>query len=180
MPVDWLSEALDQAPDPETGVFCVRLTCSSRHSVNVYMEQPCTSPDGRRVCVMRSAEADPRIPPFDLLAADVYTYRRTWLERECASLFVATSPWSGWVYYVSRDHELKRVNLASLEKEVVWTRWPFPPEFGLASVSSDHRYLLGVQFTNDFTSQLLLVDLREHTSKVILTQREQLSHAQFH
>ena len=92
MPVDWQSEALDQPLDPETGVFSVRLTCSSRHSVNVYMEQPCTSADGRRICIMRSAEADPRVPPFDLLAADVYSYRRTWIERDCASWLVATTP----------------------------------------------------------------------------------------
>jgi hypothetical protein len=143
------------------------------------MEQPCTSPDGRRICVMRSAESDPRVPPFDLLAADVYTYRRTWLEKECASTFVATSPWSGWVYYVSRDYDLKRVNVGTLHKEIIWPKWPFPPEFMLQTVSADHRYLGGCQYTNEFTSQLVRVDLRERTWKVLLTSKEALSHLQF-
>jgi len=179
MPVLWRSEACDQKPDPQTGVFSVRLTQAAQHSVNVYCEQPYTSPDGRRIAIMRSSEPDPRLPPFELLVADVQTLRSTSVEKGAISILVGTAAWSGWIYYVSADRELMRVNLSTLEKEVVWTRWPFPPEFVLDSVSADLRYLVGAQFRADFMTELVRVDLAERTWKMIYEAKECLGHVQF-
>src|SRR5687768_3142636 len=144
MPVTWRSEACDQAPDPESGAHIVRLTQAAKHSVNIYCEQPYTSPDGKRIAIMRSDEADPRLPPFDLYVADLETLRIQPVDHGALSILVATVAWSGMIYYVSAANDLVRVDITTLEKEIVWTNWPFAPEFGLNSVSPDHRYVVGI------------------------------------
>lgn len=179
MPVVWKGEACDQHPDPETGVSTVRLTQSSFHSINIYCEQPYTSPDGRRIAIMRSPDPDPRLPPYELLVADVYSLRITSMEKNAASILVGTAAWSGWIYYTTPANELMRFHLETLEKEVVWTRWPYSPDFVMQSVSADLRYLIGILFNADYKSQIIRVDLREKTSKVIFEYGEALSHLQF-
>src|SRR5687767_11597456 len=105
MPLIWNGEAYDFPADPETGVPTVRLTTSLYHHVNVYYDRGFGTPDGRRVAILRSHFADPRIPPADLLVADLYTLRYSVLEKDIASLVVATAAWSGWIYYLNQNHE---------------------------------------------------------------------------
>jgi hypothetical protein len=174
-----MSEALDRPLDPETGVFTVRLTASALHSINIYCEQPYTSPDGRRIAIMRSADADPRMPPFELLVVDLVTYRILSLEKDVRSIFVGTSSWSGWIYYVSASGDLMAVDLTTLQKKACFARWPFPPDFVLQSVSADLRYLVGVRSTPDFISEIIRVDLAERTWKCIYRHEELLGHLQF-
>ncbi len=179
MPVLWKSEACDQPLDRETGVFSVRLTAAALHSINIYCEQPYTSPDGRRIAILRSPDPDPRLPPYELLVADVYSYRSTSVEKGAISNFVGTASWTGWIYYVTAAHELARVNIMTLEKQILWTRWPFSPDFVLPSVSADHQYLIGVQFTADHHSQIIRIDLHERAWKIIYEHNECLGHLQF-
>src|SRR5690606_25050457 len=101
MPVTWQSEACDQPPDPASGAMIVRLTQAARHSINIYQEQPYSSPDGNRVAIMRSEAADPRFAVHDLYVADLRTYRIQELDRHCRNYFIATSAWSGILYYLS-------------------------------------------------------------------------------
>jgi hypothetical protein len=176
MGVLWRSEACDQAPDAETGAMVVRLTQAALHSINIYCEQPYTSPDGRRIAIMRAADPDPRLPPFELLVADLATLRIASVEKQAASMFVGTAAWSGMIYYVSSGGDLLRLDLATLEKEVAWTRWPFPPEFMLQSVSADLRYLAGIRYRPDYISEVVRIDLRERAWKVIFESAECLSH----
>ncbi|HVF10043.1 MAG TPA: hypothetical protein VNA16_04530 [Abditibacteriaceae bacterium] len=172
MPVTWRSEACDQAPDPESGASIVRLTQAAKHSVNIYCEQPYTSPDGKRIAIMRSAEADPRLPPFDLYVADLDTLRIQPADRNAQSILVATVAWSGMIYYVSAANDLVRLDITTLEKQIVWTKWPFAPEFMLQSVSPDHRYVVGVLPQSNYDTALVRVDLKEKSWKVLLERPE--------
>jgi hypothetical protein len=180
MPVTWRSEACDQGADPDSGAFVVRLTQAARHSINIYQEQPYTSPDGRRVAIMRSEEADPRFSTHDLYVADLYTYRIQEADRGCRNYFIGTSAWSGILYYLSAANELCRLDITTLEKQIVWNRWPFPLEFGLQSVSPDHRFLVGALPQSNYKTAVIRVDLKEKTFKSIM-EREDLfaAHLQY-
>jgi len=167
MPITWLGEAYDYPADPETGVTTVRLTTSLYHHINVYCEHAYSSPDGRRIAILRSRNADPRLPPSDLLVADLYSLRLAVLEENISSVVVATASWSGWIYYLNNHQELMRVNLSTLDKEVVWTRWPFAPGFILHTVSPDLRFLVGQMLQPSFKTALVRIDLLEKEWKII-------------
>ena len=174
-----MGEACDLGHDPVSGARITRLTSAVMTNVNIYCEQPYTSSDGRRIAVIRSPEADPRVPPFDLCVVDLETLALTCVARQCTSYMVGTAAWSGAIYYLTQRRELARLSLDTMESEVVWADWDMPVRFGLDSVSPDERYLIGVRQTPDFTSQVVRVDLREKRSEVIFTHREQLGHMQF-
>jgi len=167
MPITWLGEAYDYPADPETGVTTVRLTTSLYHHINVYCEHGFASPDGRRFAILRSPFCDPRIPPSDLLVADLYSLQLAVLERDIASVVVATAAWSGWIYYLNSNRELMRVNLCTLDKEVVWTRWPFDPDFIFHTVSPDRRFLIGQMLQRSYKTALVRIDLVEKDWKII-------------
>jgi hypothetical protein len=167
MPLTWLGEAYDYPADPETGITTVRLTTSLYHHINIYYDRGFASPDGRRIAILRSAFCDPRIPPSDLLVADLYTLRLAVLERDIASVVVATAAWSGWIYYLNNQRELMRVNLSTLEKEVVWTRWPFDPDFIFHTVSADLRFMVGQMMQRNFKTALVRIDLVDKEWKII-------------
>lgn len=176
MPLTWMGEAYDFPADPETGVTTVRLTTSLFHHVNVYYDRGFSSADGRRVAILRSHFCDPRVPPADLLVADLDTLGLAVLERNIASLVVATAAWSGWIYYLNASRELMRVNLATLDKEVVWTRWPFDPDFIFHTVSADMRFLVGEMKQRNWKTALVRIDLAEKTWKIIY-EHEEISNA---
>lgn len=167
MPVTWLGEAYDYPADPETGITTVRLTSSLYHHINIYYDRGFASPDGRRVAILRSAFCDPRVPPSDLLVADLSTLRLAVLERDIASVVVATAAWSGWIYYLNNNRELMRANLSTLDKEVVWTRWPFAPDFVFHTVSSDLRFMIGQLMQPNYKTALVRLDLVEKNWKII-------------
>ena len=167
MPVTWRSEACDQGYDPESGAFIVRLTQSARHSINIYGELPYTTPDGKRIAIMRSEDADPRFATHDLYVADLGTYRIQVADRNCQNYFIGTSGWSGLLYYLSADNHLLRLDLATLERQIVWNHWPFPREFMLQSVSPDQRFLVGAMPQASYETAVIRVDLQEKSWKVI-------------
>ena len=167
MALIWLGEAFDYPADPQTGVTTVRLTTSLYHHCNVYVEHGYSDPAGNRIAILRSHLCDPRIPPFDLLVADLKTLRLTVVERDVQSIMVGTASWTGMMYYLNRNLELMRVNIATLEKEVVWPHWPFHPDFILHTVSPDQRYLVGQLMQPSYKTALVRVDLVEKDWKVI-------------
>jgi hypothetical protein len=162
-----MGEAYDFPADPESGATTVRLTTSLYHHVNVYFDRGFSSPDGRRIAILRSPFCDPRMPPADLLVADLYTLQLAILERNITSIVVATAAWSGWIYYLNASRELMRVNLETLEKEVVWTQWPFDPDFIFHTVSQDLRYMIGEMKQRNFKTALVRIDLKERSWKII-------------
>jgi hypothetical protein len=172
MPVTWRSEACDQGYDPESGAFIVRLTQSARHSINIYCEQPYTSPDGKRIAIMRSEDADPRFSRHDLYVADLGTYRIQLAQRDCRNYFSGTSAWSGILYYLTANNDLCRIDIATLERQIVWTNWPFPEEFMLQSVSPDQRYVVGAMPQANYKTAIIRVDLKEKSFETILEGEE--------
>ncbi len=167
MPIIWFGEAYDYPADPDSGATTVRLTTSLYHHCNVYPEHGYSSADGRRIAILRSHSADPRVPPSDLLVADLYTLRLTIVERNIQSILVGTAAFTGWIYYLNANRELMRVQMSTLEKQVVWSQWPFSPDFVLHTVSVDQRYLVGQLPQANYKNALVRIDLVEKTWKII-------------
>ena len=180
MPLTWMGEGYDYPTDPGSGATTARLTTTAKHHVNVYCEHAYSSADGKRIAILRSERADPRLPPFDLLVGDLETLGTAMLEEQVASLLVATASWSGWIYYLSHDRKLVRVSLTTLQKEVVWPEWNFSPDFILHTVSPDLRYLVGQLPQANYETALVRIDLDTRTAKTIFEHPEiSNAHPQF-
>lgn len=174
----WQSEACDLFHDPVSGALITRLTCSVMHNINIYCEQPYTSTDGKRIAYIRSSGPDPRVPPYQLCVADIEKLKVMLVEPEVWSFLVGTSAWSGKIYYLTSDMELARFDISSLEKEIVLTSWELPEDVCFDTVSPDYRYLVCTMRTHE-KNEILRVDLKEKTWKVIFRNDEVLSHVQF-
>lgn len=175
----WIGEACDLHHDPESGALITRLTTAVTVNTNIYCEQPFATPDGGRVAVARSENADPRMPPSDLYVADLVTLRIACLEQGIISHNFAAAAWTGLVYYLTGNGELARVSLDTREKEIVLTRWDLPLDFVLESVSPDQGYLVGVLCRADYVSQIVRIDLARRNWEVIFEHPEVLGHLQF-
>ena len=173
----WNAEGMDLDDDPVSGARITRLTTRPVSNINIYCEQPYTTPDGTRVAVTRAPSPDPRVPPYELCVADIPRLRVTSLEPVVAS-GIATSSWSGLLYYLRPNGELICVDLATLEKRIVMTHWDLPAWVGLASVSPDHCYLYGGGRMPDNTFAVVQVDLRKRTHRILYQSEETLSHLQ--
>ncbi len=177
MAIKWHAEACDLAPDPCSGARITRLTSSVMSNVNLYFEQPYGSPDGRRIAYARSTTADPRLPPTELCAADLQTLRITPLDADIVSTWFATSSWSGKVHYLRRNGELIRVDLTSLNKEIVMTHWPLEGPVTLWTVSPNLRYLIvGQRREND--NFLYRIDLKSQELTLFYRGDDILNHVQ--
>lgn len=179
MAIQWEAEACDLDNDPRSGALITRLTSAVMSNINIYCEQPYTTPDGRYIAYTRAPGPDPRVPPYELRAADLERLRTACIEPVVVSNFVGTASWSGLIYYLRPNGELIRVDVATLEKEIVITHWDLPPHFGLQSVSPDQHYLIGVLRQPNFRMAIVRVDLAARDWKVIFEHDETLTHLQF-
>jgi len=178
MSVFWHSEACDLVPDPVSGAALCRLTYAACHNTNLYFEQPHTTPDGRRVAYGRSQTVDPRLPPTELCVADLATLKVAAIDNDIVSTWFATSPWSGKLHTLRSNGELLRVDLATLEREIVVTHWPLPPKSVLWSVTPDMRFLLSARACHDYHTELIRVDLDTAKAEVIYRRKNVLGHMQ--
>lgn len=178
MAIHWKAEACDLAPDPVSGAAICRLTSSALHNINIYFEQPHTTPDGKRIGYLRAVHADPRQPPTELCVADLERLRIASIDTDIANSWIATSPWSGRLYYLRHNGELICVDLATLEKEIVLTHWPLALDVTLWSVTPDFRKLLAMRRGSDGQSELLRVDLRNGKVRTLYRSRDALGHVQ--
>ncbi|MCM8758408.1 MAG: oligogalacturonate lyase family protein [Candidatus Omnitrophica bacterium] len=174
----WQAEACDLLHDPVSGALITRLTCSVMHNINIYCEQPYTSPDGKRIAYTRSFGPDPRVPPYQLCVADIEKLRVMLVEPEVKSVLVGTSAWSGKIYYLTSEKELAMFDISSLEKEIILTSWELGEDVCFDTVSPDHRYLVCTRRTEN-GSEIIRIDTKERTWKVIFRHQEILSHVQF-
>ncbi len=179
MTIRWCGEACDLIHDPVSGALITRLTCSIMNNINIYCEQPYTSPDGKRIAYTRSYGPDPRIPPYQLCVADIEKLKVAMIEPVVSSFLVATSAWSGKIYYLRPNGELIRVDISTLEKDIVITHWNIPGSMCFDTVSPDHRYLVGVKRTETGGSEIVRIDLVEKQWVVIFEHEEILGHVQF-
>ena len=121
MAIKWCGEACDLIHDPVSNALITRLTTSVMNNINIYCEQPYTSPDGKRIAYTRSYGPDPRIPPYQLCVADIEKLKVALVEPEVSSFLVGTSAWSGKIYYLRPNGELIRVDITTFEKEIMIT-----------------------------------------------------------
>src|SRR5688572_21245539 len=115
MAIRWEAEACDLADDPGSGARITRFTGRPISNINIYCEQPYTSPEGKYIAYTRASSPDPRVPPYELCVADLQTLRVASLEPVVASMLVATSSWSGLIYYLRPNGELVCVDIATQE-----------------------------------------------------------------
>jgi len=178
MAIRWHGEACDLHRDPHSGALITRLTAAVMSNVNLYFEQPYSTPDGRRVAYARAPSADPRRPPTELCVADLETLRVAPIDSDITSTWFATSSWSGKLHYLRSNGELIRVDLATLEKEIVITHWELPLDVTLWSVTPDMRYLVAARRTAEFETELIRVDLRTKQWRPIYRRANILGHVQ--
>ncbi|MHB9108533.1 MAG: TolB-like translocation protein [Armatimonadota bacterium] len=174
----WHAEGLDLDDDPASGAAITRLTARPLTNINIYCEQPYTSPDGLRVAYTRAPSPDPRVPPYELCVIDLPRLRTALIEPVVASSLVATSSWSGLIYYLRPNRELICVDLTTLEKQIVITDYDLPLTH-LETVSPDHRYLAGAVRLPDNTYAIARVDLKTKEYRLIYQSEEALGHVQF-
>ena len=180
MAIDWIREGCDLACDPHSNASITRLTRTPMSNINIYCEQPCATPDGKRIAYIRAPSHDPRIPPFTLCVADLSGRRKNAvIEPVVSSHMVATASWSGLVYYLRPNGELICVDLQTLEKQIVITHWDLPESFMMQSVSPDPRYVIGVLHQPDYSSAIVRIDTRQRGWEVLYQHEDSLSHLQY-
>jgi len=178
MAIYWWKEALDLPDDPVSGARISKLTGAPMNNINIYCELPYGTPDGKRIAYTRALTPDPRIPPYELCVAEIPTLRVASIEPVVASHLVATASWSGIIHYLRPNGELVRVDLTTLEKEIVITHCDLPPQMVFSSTSPDQRFLLGTVARPDYTSAVARVDLQRREWRVIYEHKEVLCHLQ--
>jgi len=167
MAIRWEAEAMDMGPEPQSGAWITRLTSTVMSNINIYYEQPYGSPDGSRIAYARAHSSDPRIPPSQLCVADLEKLKVCLVEPEVASHWIATSSWSGKVHYLRPNGELIRLDIMTLEKEIVMTHWPLSMDSYLWSVTPDMRYLVTSFYDWEYQFNLVRVDMQNRKWKVI-------------
>jgi hypothetical protein len=178
MKVQWAGEACDRRYDPESGAFITQLTSSAATSINIYCEQPYTSPDGNRIAVLRRCDVS-FDPSWRLIVADLTTLKLALIEPS-GVIGVCNAAWSGLLHYTTESGAMLRLNLETLEKEPV----ALPPQTQLegrgASVSPDQRYVVDTRIVDGPAIGIALVDLKEGREDIIFRHPEIVNaHLQF-
>ena len=166
MAIDWISEACDHRYDPQSGALITYLTCSPFDSINIYCEQPYTSPDGNRVAILRRLDAG-----FDgdwaLLIADLTTLRLAPIETGGLEGF-GNAAWSGKFLYTLRDGGQFRVDLETLGREAIKLPTKTSLKNMLLTVTPDQRQVIFPRGNDDSTAtELVSLDLEAQEERVI-------------
>lgn len=170
MRLEWFQEACDLKPDPHSPVKITRLTSAVCINNNVYCEQPYCSKDGNRITVLRRRGWD-LDPESALIVSDLRTLGSMLIEKSIDE-DPCTAAWSGFLYYLRHGTELVRFCLDTLEKEIVISSINLPEDFGLASVSPDHRYCIGQTMLPGPTIGIVRIDLHSGQWDVIFEHPE--------
>lgn len=173
--MNWMQESCDLYDDPESGARIIQLTSGATISNNIYGEQPYCSPDGSRLAIARSR--DFHFDPTGLfLVFDLTKLRIGLVEKIQGVRGISTNAWSGKLYYWSLQNELKRMDLTTLSREIVYVPNNAEDTGILGSVSPDQRYMLGfgrrLQGPGAPTFQILRLDLETGEKMVILEHPE--------
>lgn len=174
----WASEACDRRYDPESGALITHLTSSAATSINIYCEQPYTSPDGNRIAILRRKDVS-----FDtswrLIVADLTRIKLTLIEAD-GVVGVCNAAWSGMLHYTTAERKMLRLNLETLEKQEI----ELPDETDLygrgSSVSPDQRHMVYSKKVEGPEVAIVLVDLHEKAERIIFQHPEIVNpHLQF-
>lgn len=138
-PLDWpareASEVSEWGIDPGSGAVIRRLTAGACYHDIIYSEQPYTSPDGQRIAICRNR--DSFLPGYELIVADVVTGQMWMVEPSFVRRCVANAAYTGWIYYHTHDHGVRRISLSTLEKQQVIPAGEMPPGCQLHSITPD-------------------------------------------
>lgn len=187
MSINWLWEAQDQRPDPETGAQIFHLTSSPSVSFAPDGESPVASPDGNRVLLVRSRDVN-LDPERALLVSDLRTKRLALIDKgPWGGLF--SSGWGDCFAYVDSERNLKRVAWDRLEPEL-WLerkRWesiaglpsdlagrPAFPRLG-GCMTPDSRYLFFVATLPGPCPALIRIDTRTLRAEVLHHQADMIN-----
>lgn len=179
MSTQWAAEACDHRYDPASGALITYLTCSAMTSINVYCEQPYTSPDGNRVAILRRKDMS-FDPGWSLLVADLTTLKLAMIERDWVQ-GIGNAAWSGQIIYSISDGRVFRLSLETLAKEEINLPSGTSLDDMSMSVSPDQRHIvLGCVVGSPPTGEIAIIDLETQTKRVILRHPELINpHLQF-
>ena len=178
MSVQWIQEACDQRPDPESGALVTRLTSAPVISNNIYCEVPYGSPDGRRIIIVRSAG----LPPEEKRALYVVDLERLRLARVPGFQGGENAAWGEWVYGVNEDGDIEAFSMLTLERRTVFPadRWTAPGRPSVARVAPGERHIVYTVRLPGPVMGVGLADLQEQTNRIIFRHPEIWNtHAQF-
>lgn len=168
-PLMWAGEGADQGCDPDSGAAIRRLTSGPMMNHLFYCEQPYTSPDGRRVAVVRSIDFS-FSDSFTLLIAEPDTLRSVRIERSIPQQ-IAHHAWGEWLYYGTHGGGIRRVSFVTLAKEPVLPDGTFMPDREyLASITPDNRTIFIENLRPGVDSpdrQIVALDTRTGARRVI-------------
>ena len=178
MAEQWAAEASDRRYDIESGALITQLTSSAASSINIYCEQPYTSPDGNRVAILRRNDIS-----FDtswrLIVADLTTLKLALVERDGVT-GACNAAWSGLLHYTTEDGSMRRVNLETLEKDDVALPAGTTLQGRGASVSPDQAKILYSRVVDGPEMAVVVVDLKAGKERVIFQDPELANpHLQF-
>ena len=137
MSIQWLYEACDQRPDPESGAKIVRLTSAIAINNNIYCEQPYSSPDGKRVAIVRGTGLAPHYDSA-LYVADLDSIKITRVEPFTGG---SNASWGEWFYCFTPARDLMAFSLHTFEKKIVLTDCE-APSAAAGSISPDNKYTI--------------------------------------
>lgn len=169
MAMRWAQEACDRYIDPESGSRVIQLTSSASMSNNVYCEQPYSSPDGRRVAIVR--RHDTSDATCRLLIGELETLQVAQLAHDVVGS-VTTTPWSGLLYYWTGDRCLQRLSLETLTIETLLHEDDPETPLGSWFVSPDGRYLIFGSLLPGPSAGVVRIDLHSGWRSILLDDPE--------
>lgn len=167
MAIQWIYEACDLKPDPVSGAKIARLTNAVAISNNVYCEQPYTSPDGKRIAVVRFWGLAPDYETA-MYVADLESILLTRVRGVKGG---SNSAWGEWWYYVTEGKVIEAFSLITFERKVILSNVS-APGFGIGSVSQDQRYTIYLTVLPGPTFGIVRFDLQTGEWKVIFEHKE--------
>lgn len=169
MGIEWAAEASDQRYDPNSGALLTQMT-SSATSINIYCEQPYTSPDGNRIAILRRNDVS-FDPTWRLVVGDLTTLRVTMIEAD-GVVGVCNAAWSGLLHYTMADGSMRRVNLETLDREDVGLPETMDLRGRGGSMSPDQRHIVYSRKVEGPEVAIVVADLKERKEAIILQHPE--------
>lgn len=158
-------EGADLGMDPESGASIRRLTSGPMMNHLIYCEQPHTSPDGRRVALIRGRDFTFE-NDFSLMVAEPDTLSLVRVERSIPRK-IAHSSWTEWLYYMTHEGGLRRVSLLTLKKEAMLKDGSLPSDTHLDSITPDGRLLICAEHPDGQDTHIVSYDTRSGERRVL-------------
>ena len=177
MAIPWAQECCDRFDDPDSGSRVIQITSSAAMSNNVYGEQPYTSPDGKRIAILRMH--DTFDTSYMLLVGDLTNLRVGLIDRSIP-LGVTNNAWSGYLYYWNNTRDLMRISLMTLETETILHEDDQDKPLVLGTISPDFRTMIYGGTRPGPMAYIGRMDLQTGEQKIIFEDPEIINpHLQF-